>query len=77
VAEAWQLIGAEMEAQSDVHRAFANSLTEEVVRPLKTFVDKQHRVRKQVEGGVDKTGKKKFLSAEPTGVGRFLLRGYI
>lgn len=56
VAEAWQLLGAEMEAQSDVHRAFASALTDEVVKPLRGLVEKQHRVRKQVEGAVDKTG---------------------
>lgn len=56
VAEAWQLIGAEMESQSDAHRAFASALTDEVVKPLRNLVDNQHRVRKQVEGAVDKTG---------------------
>ena len=33
------------------------SLAEELVKPLKAAVDSQHRVRKAVEAGVDKTGR--------------------
>lgn len=57
VAEAWQRLGAEMEVQSEAHRAFAVSLSEEVVKPLRQMIDAQHRVRKNVESVVDKTGK--------------------
>lgn len=32
-------------------------MTEELVKPLKSSVESQHRVRKAVESGVDKTGR--------------------
>ena len=33
------------------------SLSEDLVKPLKVSVDSQHRIRKAVEAGVDKTGR--------------------
>lgn len=39
-----------------VHRVFANALSEEVVKPLKQLIENQHRTRKAIETGVDKTG---------------------
>lgn len=33
------------------------ALSEELVKPLKLLVESQHRVRKTVEAGVDKTGR--------------------
>lgn len=57
VNTAWQRTAVEMEAQSEVHRAFAAALSEEVVKPLKQLVESQHRIRKSVETAVDKTGK--------------------
>ena len=57
VSEAWQRLGAEMEVQSEIHRNFAVALSEDVVKPLKQLIDSQHRIRKNVEGVVDKTGK--------------------
>jgi hypothetical protein len=39
------------------HRSLSVSLTEELVKPLKSSVESQHRVRKAVESGVDKTGR--------------------
>lgn len=57
ISEAWQRLGAEMEAESDIHRAFSTALNEEVVKPLRQLVDSQHRIRKNVEAVVDKTGK--------------------
>lgn len=45
-----------MEAQSEIHRTFAAALSEEVVKPLKQLVESQHRIRKNVEAVVDKTG---------------------
>lgn len=61
VSEAWQRLGAEMEAQSEIHRTFAAALSEEVIKPLKQMVDTQHRIRKNVESVVDKTGKNKSV----------------
>lgn len=57
VTQAWQRAGAQMEAQSEVHRAFATALSEEVVKPLRQLIESQHRIRKSVESAVDKTGK--------------------
>ncbi|KAJ9596738.1 hypothetical protein L9F63_012244 [Diploptera punctata] len=57
VTQAWQRAGAQMEAQSEVHRAFAAALSEEVVKPLRQLMESQHRIRKSVESAVDKTGK--------------------
>lgn len=61
VSEAWQRLGAEMETESDIHRAFSNALSEEVVKPLRQLVDSQHRIRKNVEAVVDKTGESVIL----------------
>nr|CAD7567405.1 unnamed protein product [Timema californicum] len=57
VNQAWQRAGTQMEVQSEVHRAFATALSEEVVKPLRQLVETQHRIRKSVESAVDKTGK--------------------
>ncbi|XP_067011922.2 nostrin isoform X2 [Anabrus simplex] len=57
VTQAWQRAGAQMEAQSEAHRAFAAALSEEVVKPLRQLVESQHRIRKSVEVAVDKTSK--------------------
>ncbi|KDR11453.1 Nostrin [Zootermopsis nevadensis] len=57
VNQAWQRAGAQMEVQSEIHRAFASALSEEVVKPLRQLVEAQHRIRKSVESAVDKTGK--------------------
>lgn len=57
VNTAWHRIAVEMEAQADIHRNFASSLSEEVVRPLKQLVESEHRIRKSVETAVDKSGK--------------------
>jgi len=57
VHQAWQWAGAQMDAQSEIHRAFATALSEEVVKPLRQLVEAQHRIQKSVEVAVDKTGK--------------------
>ena len=38
-------------------RSLSVALSEELVKPLKVSVESQHRVRKAVESGVDKTGR--------------------
>ncbi|XP_063229853.1 nostrin isoform X1 [Bacillus rossius redtenbacheri] len=57
VNQAWQRAGTQMEAQSEIHRAFAAALSEEVVKPLRQLAESQHRIRKSVEAAVDKAGK--------------------
>ena len=55
IADAWRGVAAEMESRSDVHRQFSNSLVEDIVKPLKTILDNQHKARKTVESTVDKS----------------------
>ncbi|XP_037076232.1 LOW QUALITY PROTEIN: nostrin-like [Pollicipes pollicipes] len=57
VNQAWQMVGAEMEYEADLHKTMAVTYTEELVKPLKGLLDTQHKVRKSVEGMVDKTAK--------------------
>jgi len=39
------------------YRSLSVSISEDLVKPLKTVVESQYRVRKAVESGVDKTGR--------------------
>lgn len=48
LAEAWRGVANELESRSEVHRQFSNSLTDEVVKPLKVILDNQHKARKSV-----------------------------
>ncbi|XP_030378630.1 uncharacterized protein LOC115627174 isoform X1 [Scaptodrosophila lebanonensis] len=57
VADAWRGVATEMESRSDIHRQLAASLTDELVKPLKTIVDSHHKSRKAVEGNVDKASR--------------------
>jgi hypothetical protein len=43
-----------MEATADTHRTMAGALSDELVRPLKAFVEAQHKTRKNVEAVVEK-----------------------
>ncbi|XP_034474457.1 nostrin isoform X3 [Drosophila innubila] len=57
VADAWRGVATEMESRSDIHRQMAASLTDELVKPLKTVVDNHHKARKAVESNVDKAAR--------------------
>ncbi|XP_043864225.1 nostrin isoform X3 [Drosophila mojavensis] len=57
VADAWRGVATEMESRSDIHRQLAVSLTDELVKPLKTVVDNHHKTRKAVESNVDKAAR--------------------
>lgn len=48
MADAWRGVATEMESRSDIHRQLAASLTDELVKPLKTVVDNHHKTRKAV-----------------------------
>lgn len=48
IADAWRSVSTEMESRSEVHRQFSASLTEEIIKPLKTILDNQHKSRKAV-----------------------------
>ena len=54
ISNAWHVIAEDMEATADTHRTIAGALTDELVRPLKAFVEAQHKTRKSVEAVVDK-----------------------
>ena len=54
ISNAWHFIAEDMEATADTHRTIAGALTDELVRPLKAFVEAQHKTRKSVEAVVDK-----------------------
>ncbi|XP_014243134.1 nostrin isoform X1 [Cimex lectularius] len=57
VNSTWHRIGIEMENESEIHRSFAASLTENLVKPLRSLTESQHRIRKSVELAVDKSAK--------------------
>ncbi|KAH8276598.1 hypothetical protein KR044_008635 [Drosophila immigrans] len=57
VADAWRGVATEMESRSDIHRQLAASLTDELVKPLKSVVDNHHKTRKVVESNVDKAAR--------------------
>lgn len=48
IADAWRGVANEMETRSEVHRQFSNSLIEEIVKPLKSVLETQHKSRKSV-----------------------------
>ncbi|XP_016995241.2 nostrin isoform X4 [Drosophila takahashii] len=57
VADAWRGVATEMESRSDIHRQLAASLTDELVKPLKSVVEGHHKARKTVESNVDKAAR--------------------
>ncbi|KAH8272684.1 hypothetical protein KR026_000866, partial [Drosophila bipectinata] len=57
VADAWRGVATEMESRSDIHRQLAASLTDELVKPLKSVVEGHHKARKAVESNVDKAAR--------------------
>ncbi|XP_031629181.1 uncharacterized protein LOC116344673 [Contarinia nasturtii] len=57
LAEAWRNVAAEMESRSEVHRQFSTTMTEEIVKPLKQLLDNQHKMRKSIDGNVDKSAR--------------------
>lgn len=48
IADAWRTVSTEMESRGEVHRQFSASLTDEIVKPLKTILENQHKSRKAV-----------------------------
>lgn len=55
IQNAWLMIGKEMEADSQAHRCIANSLEDEIVKPLKNLQETHCRIKKTVECDVSKT----------------------
>lgn len=48
LADAWRGVSTEMESRSEVHRLFSTSLVDEIVKPLKSILENQHKTRKAV-----------------------------
>ncbi|XP_042220680.1 nostrin-like isoform X1 [Homarus americanus] len=57
VNQAWQMVGAELEQEGDMHKSIASAIADDVVRPLRQLIETQHKIRKGVESMVDKTTK--------------------
>lgn len=57
LAQAWQVVATEMEAEGDIHKTLAFSLVEELVKPLRVLIETQHKTRKAIEAVVDKNAK--------------------
>lgn len=56
-AEAWKHVAMEMEKRSEIHKNYSNALSEELVKPMKHVIDNQLKLRKKIEGNVDKTAR--------------------
>lgn len=61
IQNAWLVIGKEMEADGQAHRCIANSLEEDIVKPLKNLTETHSRIKKTVEYNVSKTSKLQFF----------------
>jgi len=64
IQNAWSVIGKEMEVDGQAHRCIANSLDEDVVKPLKNLQETHCRIKKTVEYNVNKTSKSSTLVHE-------------
>ncbi|XP_023944473.1 nostrin [Bicyclus anynana] len=53
--DSWKHVAIEMEKRSEIHRNYSNALSEELVKPMKHVIDSQLKLRKKIEGNVDKT----------------------
>lgn len=54
-ADAWKHVALEMEKRSEIHRNYSSALSDELVKPMKHVIDNQLKLRKKIEGNVDKT----------------------
>lgn len=54
-AEAWKHVALEMEKRAEIHRNYSSGLSDELVKPMKHVIDSQLKLRKKIEGNVDKT----------------------
>ncbi|KAL4097041.1 hypothetical protein QTP88_021881 [Uroleucon formosanum] len=57
IQKAWLVIGKEMDADGQAHRCIANSLEDDIVKPLKNLQETHCRIKKTVECNVSKTKK--------------------
>jgi hypothetical protein len=59
IQNAWLMISKEMEAEGQAHRCIANSLEDDIVKPLKNLQETHCRIKKTVEYNVSKTSESK------------------
>lgn len=57
VSNAWHFIAEDMEATAETHKSIAGLLVEDLVKPLKIFVENQHKTRKNLESLVERRSK--------------------
>ncbi|XP_058464995.1 uncharacterized protein LOC131438766 [Malaya genurostris] len=57
IADSWRAVSTEIESRGEIHRQFSNSLADELVKPLKTVLENQHKARKTIENNVDKSAR--------------------
>ncbi|XP_055631784.1 uncharacterized protein LOC129771779 isoform X2 [Toxorhynchites rutilus septentrionalis] len=57
IADSWRAVSTEIESRGEIHRQFSNSLADELVKPLKTVLENQHKARKAIENNVDKSAR--------------------
>lgn len=57
VSNSWHFVAEDMEATAETHKSMAARMTEDLVKPLKMFVDTQYKNRKTLEGRIEKRGR--------------------
>ena len=57
VSNAWHFIAEDIEATADIHKNMSSVMVEDLVKPLKHFVDIHHKSRKSIESLIDKRSK--------------------
>ena len=57
VANAWHFVANDFEQTAEIHKTVAAALLEELTKPLKVFVENQHKARKASEAVVEKRAK--------------------
>ena len=57
MANAWHFIAEEMAATAETHKTMAALMTEDLVKPLRSFADSQYKNRKNIESQVDKSAR--------------------
>lgn len=55
--EGWRAVAMELENRAESHRILGTKILEEAAKPLRNLNENQHRIRKQAEANVDKTGR--------------------
>jgi len=57
VSNAWYFVANDFEQTAEIHKNIAATLTEEIGKPLKNFLENEYKTRKSIESGVEKRNK--------------------